>query len=170
MKARLLFVALAGLLVLGLAGPASAAPALDEWHRLNPFTDAGPPEHERLTCVSAGAALMCQYDKVPGAGLVFDETTGRFTGHEVTDRWTCPDWFDPEVCEGVTAVYAGHAVYFPEDGRPFPVRQEYVFTEVDGEEVLYQHWVGAFACPWFETFAEATAANPNAEGDCLVAP
>lgn len=170
MKARFLFAAVAALLVLGLAGPASAAPVTDAWHRLNPFTDAGAPEHERLTCAAAGAALHCRYDKIPGSGLVFDETTGHFTGHDITGRWTCPDWFEQDLCEGVTQVYVGQAVYFPEDGRPFPVRQEYVIAEIDGQEVLMQHWVGAFACPWFGTFAEAVAANPTAQGDCLVAP
>jgi hypothetical protein len=159
-----------GVLGLALAAPVSAAPQVSQWHRLNPATEDQANEHERLTCFEQGTNVRCLYDKLPEEGFHFDETTGMFRGHDITDRWTCPDWFDPAVCEGVTAVYAGPATYFPEDGRPFTIRQEYVLTEVEGQPVLYQHWVGAFACPWYETFAEATAANPTAEGDCFVAP
>lgn len=169
---RLMGTVVAGLMlaVLG-AGSAVAAHTESEWHRLNPFTDSGGQEHERLSCTTAGVALHCRYDKLPGPGLVIDDTTGAFRGHDVTSRWVCPEWFDPAVCEGVVSVYAGPATYFPEDGRPFTILQEYVIAEVDGQSVLYQHWVPAgFACPWFETFQEATAANPTGEGDCMTAP
>ena len=171
-RLRLVSMVAAGLmLAVASAGPVSAAHVDTEWHRLNPFTDSGGQEHERLSCSEAGSTLHCRYDKLPGEGLVIDDTTGAFRGHDITSRWTCPDWFDPAICENVTAVYAGPATYFPEDGRPFTVYQEYVVAEVDGQAVLFQHWVsGGFACPWFETFAEATAANPGGEGDCMVAP
>ena len=104
-------------------------------------------------------------------GLHIDETTGAFRGHDITDRWECPDWFDAEICENVTAVYAGPATYYPDSGTPFTVKQQYVFTDLSGQPVLIQYWPAfGFACPWFETFAEAMAANPTGDFDCMFAP
>jgi hypothetical protein len=142
------------------------------WHRLNPdFVADTNNEHERQTCRENGASLSCFYDKIPESlpGFTWNSTTGDFTGRNVTSSWTCPAWFPAEVCANTTAVYSGVAVYHPASGQPFTVAHEAVFTSLGGEPVLYLHWVGLFACPWYQTFAEALAANPAHAGDCAVA-
>ena len=99
-----------------------------------------------------------------------DGTTGRFHGHDVTQTWACPDWFPADACDGVTAVFEGPATYALDGGGRFTVLQDYILTDMAGQPVLIQYWVGRFACPWFRTFDEALAANPDATFDCLLAP
>jgi hypothetical protein len=43
-------------------------------------------------------------DNVPEPGLEWGDTVGYFTGHNVTNLWSCPTWFDPSVCDNVVAV------------------------------------------------------------------
>ena len=52
------------------------------------------------------------------------------------------------------------------DGKPFHVLADYVVTDVDGQAILYQSWVGIFVCPWFRTWDEALEADPS----CVFAP
>jgi hypothetical protein len=72
------------------------------------------------------------------------------------------------VCGHVIAVYQGVGVFHPPAGRPSTFRQEYIATNINGEELLFVHFVDlGFACPWFRTFAEGLAANPGYDFDCL---
>ncbi len=45
-------------------------------------------------------------------------------------------------------------------------RQEYIVTNVGGQEILQQYFVDMFYCPWFRTWEEALAADFN----CTFAP
>ena len=152
-------VALASLMMLASVGPASAAaPTLGQWHRNNYNTG-----HERLTCREAAPSWTCFYESdIPEAG-----TTGWFSGRNVTDSWTCPDWFPSDICDNVTAVYEGVAVYIPSvGGHAFTVRQHYIVTDLEGQAVLQLYWDDQFVCPWYRTFEEALAADFN----CVFAP
>ena len=167
MRARRPAILLGVLLALAVVAPASAQGG-GVWHRLNPALGAPGDEHERLTCVERGPTLSCVYDKVveDDPRYTWNATTGVFHGRDITAAWACPEFFG-DLCADVVAVYRGPATYFPEDGRPFTVVEEYVVLESGGERVLYQYWVGQFACPWFDTWAEALAANPGSDPDCL---
>ena len=84
-------------LVAGLAVPAASAaspPPRSTWHRLNPDQSNPAPEHERLRCIEA-AVWVCRYDKVPEPALNFswNRTTAQFVGRDITDSWSCPEWF-----------------------------------------------------------------------------
>jgi hypothetical protein len=158
-------------LLMALSGAAvSAATAPNgEWHRLNP----GPVdvrEHERLQCVETSTRWTCSYDKLPGTGLHYDGTVGTFQGKNITTSWTCPDWFASRICRNVIAVYEGTATYVSDGGGRSRYTEDYIVTEISGRSVLYQYFVGQFVCPWFRTFDEALAANPNAKSDCVFAP
>jgi hypothetical protein len=161
-------VALLGavLLVASMAAvsPASAASAT-QWHRLNPFAPTG--EHERLICVS-GSVERCLYDKLPQPSLGFnwDRTKGVFAGTE-NGAWVCPAWFPEFVCDSVMDVVTGSATYFPQGGAPFTVGEDLITLDLGGPPVLLVYWHDQFACPWFGTFAEALAANPDGEPDCI---
>ncbi len=148
-------------------GVAAAAGPGGEWHRLNPGT---VNEHERLLCDQTATRLTCTYSKLPEPGFHVDGTTGTFRGTNITSTWSCPDWFPRQWCNKVVAVYEGRATYFFEGGGTFRVDQDYVVTSNRGHEVLIQYWIGQFACPWFRTFDEAVAANPDSEFDCIFAP
>ena len=158
-------------LLMALSGPAvSAATApTTEWHRLNPGP-VGVREHERLICVEATARWSCDYDKLPGPGLSYNGTVGTFQGRNITSSWTCPDWFPTKICRNVIAVYEGTATYIQEGGGRSRFTEDYIVTSISGRAVLYQYFVDQFACPWFRTFDEAVAANPNAKSDCVFAP
>jgi hypothetical protein len=127
------------------------------WHRNN--YNAG---EERLFCREATPSWTCTY-QVPDA-------TGWFSGRNVTASWTCPEWFPATICDNVTAVYHGVAVYVPTgeppSGPSFKVIQDYVITEVEGRAVLQLSWVDRFVCPWYRTFEEALANDFN----CVFAP
>ena len=164
MRTRTTAILFAAILLALSSAPAIAAPPIGQWHRLNPGTES---EHEILTCDEVGAHWTCAYDKVAEPGFHIDDTTGMFQGRNVTGSWTCPSWFTDEICDNVVAVYSGRATYFLDGGGRFRVDQEYIVTEIDGQSVLYQHWVDQFACPWFRTFGEALTANPGSEIDCL---
>ena len=147
--------------------PAAAGNKSAEWHRLNPGGSQATSEHERLTCREADQAWSCEYAKVPDPGFSWNSGTGTFTGGNVTAHWTCPDWFG-QVCGHVIAVYQGVGVFHPPVGRPSTFRQEYIATNINGEEILFVHFVDfGFACPWFRTFAEGLAANPGYDFECL---
>jgi hypothetical protein len=152
--------------------PVSALPPqADTWHRLNPFTDSGLPEHEQLQCLT-NRQWVCRYDKAPGEGFAFDRTIGMFHGRDVdVAAWDCPDWFATDVCEGATQVVAGTMNFSPAAGPAFRVSQELIFTDGDGVAPLYVHWIDfGFACPWYGSFEDALSANPEVQGDCFVAP
>jgi hypothetical protein len=150
------------LVVMSSLGPTTAAAAsVGYWHRNNYGT-----EHERLTCREAVASWTCFYDKVPEEGFSWDDRTGRFTGRNVTESWSCPTWFDSTVCDNVVAVYRGIETFTGGGQHPITAVQEYVVTEVNGQAILYVYWVDSFYCPWFRTFDEALAADYN----CTFAP
>ena len=134
-------------LVLSLGAAPTTARSFNEWHRDN--YGAG---HERLTCNEGATAWTCFYEND-----VVATTTGGFSGRNVTSSWSCPDWFSSEVCDNVVAVYQGANTYIPPVGeaRPFRIAQDYVVTNVDGQDILYLYWHDSFYCPWFRTFQEA---------------
>ena len=169
MRPRVVGGLLSGLLLLSLGGTAASAKDLSEWHRLNPGGDQQSSEHERLTCREGATSWTCVYDKLPDAGYTWNGTTGRFSGRDVTSSWSCPDWFPSEACTGVVQVLRGTAVFLPDGGRPFAVGQEYIVTRVNGQSVLYVHWIDQFVCPWYRTFGEALSANPTFDFDCTFA-
>ena len=152
---RAAIACLLGLILLPTLGAASAtaAPA-GSWHRNNYGV-----EHERLTCREAIPSLSCSYDKVPEAGFSWDDRTAHFTGRNITGSWSCPTWFDSTVCDNVVAVYRGKSTFTGGGQHPITATQEYIITEVDGEEILQVYWVDSFYCPWFRTFDEALAAD-----------
>jgi hypothetical protein len=147
--------------------PAVAGAPSSEWHRLNPGGSQATSGHERLICREAVPDWSCDYDNVPDSGYAWSSSTGTFTGGNVTRQWTCPEWFG-QVCLHVVAVYKGEGVFHPAVGRPSTFRHEYVVTNINGEAILFVHFVDlGFACPWFRTFAEGLAANPSYDFDCL---
>jgi hypothetical protein len=161
--ARKHLVAVAGLLVLMLwlgAAPAAAA-SPGEWHRDNYGTG-----HERLICREATLSWTCVYDNVSEPGLPAGDAVAHFTGRNITSSWSCPTWFDATVCDNVVAVYRGVATYTSSGNHPVTFRQEYIVTNVGGQEILQQYFVDLFYCPWFRTFEEALAADYN----CTFAP
>jgi hypothetical protein len=152
---------IAALILLAAAvGPASAA-ASGEWHRNNYGTG-----HERLICREATFSWTCVYDNVPEPGLSASDTVAHFTGRNVSDSWSCPTWFDATVCDNVVAVYRGVATYTSSGNHPVTFLQEYIVTNVGGQEVLQQYFVDLFYCPWFRTWEQALAADYN----CTFAP
>ena len=159
-------LAVMALLVL-TAAPAFAGNKTYEWNRLNPGGSQATSGHERLTCRETAQSWSCDYESVPESGFTWGPDTGTFAGANVTRHWTCPEWFG-EVCAHVVAVYAGVAVFHHPVDRPSIFRQEYIVTDINGEAILFVHFVDfGFACPWFRTFAEALAANPTYDFDCL---
>jgi hypothetical protein len=158
---RIRLVAVAGAMTIALA---ISAPAMavtpgsqqSEWHRNN--YNAG---EEILTCREGAASWTCTY-RIP-------DGTGRFSGTNVSDSWTCPGWFPSAICGNVTAVYHGRFLFVPAGGAdesPVVVSQDYVITEVAGQAVLQLYWVDQFVCPWYRTHEEAFAADFN----CVFAP
>ena len=153
---------IAALMLLAVAvGPVSAKQASGEWHRNNYGTG-----HERLVCREAAPTWTCVYDNVPEPGLPAGDSVGHFTGRNVTDSWSCPTWFDATVCDNVVAVYRGVATYTSSSNHPVTFHQEYVVTNVEGQEILQQYFVDLFYCPWFRTWDEALDADYN----CTFAP
>jgi hypothetical protein len=151
-RIRLHTLVLAASAVIAMSLPAVAAansaPAFGEWHRNN--YNAG---EEQLFCRESAPSWTCRYDVPDG--------TGWFTGRNVTSSWTCPEWFPDTICDNVTAVYEGTAVYLPSDrlasDHSFMVPEAYVVTEVEGTPVLQLYWVDRFVCPWYRTYDEALA-------------
>jgi hypothetical protein len=167
-------LALALFALLFLAAPVSAAPPhLEAWHRLNPFTADVAPEHEQLRCLP-GVTWVCRYDKVPEPELGFnwDRTIAMFHGSDITADAVCPDWFPTEICEGTEQVIAGVSNFRVDGGGAFRTGQALVFTDGVGIAPLYVYWVDfGFVCPWYGSFADAIAANPDASADdCIFAP
>ena len=170
--ARSLFLALFALLI--LAAPASAAPPqLQEWHRLNPDPANVASEHEQLHCLP-GVQWVCRYDKLPESGYHWDRTIAMFHGRDITDIAECPteEWFPTEVCDGAEQVIAGWSTFSVAGGGAFKTGQALIFTnEEGGLAPLYVYWYDfGFICPWYESFADALAANPDASPDCVFAP
>ena len=167
--ARAALAAAVTVAALGVVAPGAAADNGGDlagiWHRLNPRqSQAVPgPEHELLACHSAAAAWDCRYFKLPMPELNFEwnSTTGRFHGNDITATWTCPAWFPSSLCSSVAQVVEGQFVYDLAVGGTFSNVQDLVVTRTAGQERVYDYWVGsAFACPWFQSFDEALAANP----------
>src|SRR5262245_53062587 len=154
-RIRMIAVAGAMAVVLGSSVPALAATPgshQSEWHRNN--YNAG---HEVLTCREGAQSWTCHYLSDVPTG----DTDGWFSGRNITDSWTCPEWFPGEICDNVTAVYGGVAVYTPDGERSATIRQNYVVTDEGGQPVLRLYWVDRFVCPWYRTFEEALAADFN---------
>lgn len=155
------------LLALQTGTPASAHGRPDlagKWDRLNPDQSNPTPEHEVLRC-GGNARPMCIYDKQPEPRLGFetppDSTSGRFRGEDITEGWSCLEWLPEDVCAHTTFVASGTMKFLQSDGSQLTVTQELIVSEVDGDGVLYVHWVDqGFVCPWFRSFEEAIAANP----------
>jgi hypothetical protein len=151
---------LVGALAVGLAIPlpagAATGAANGEWHRNN--YNQG---EEQLSCREAAPSWTCTY--------LIPDGTGWFSGQNVTDSWTCPEWSPSTICDNVTAVYRGRFLVVPAGGAASPpslVSQDYVITDVDGQAVLQLYWVDQFVCPWYRTFDEALTADFN----CVPAP
>ena len=106
-RTRAIGALLASLLLLSLGSAGATAKDASEWHRLNPNGDRQSSEHERLTCREGATSWTCTYDKLPDAGFSWNATTGHFSGRDVTDSWTCPEWFPSEARTGVVQVLAG---------------------------------------------------------------
>lgn len=143
--------------------PANAAPApsgkpeTGEWHRLNPSQDNPAPNHERFLCTE-GQVWRCAFDQVAEPSLHADDTVARFVGHDVTSRWECPAWFAAH-CDDVVRVISGKSHVTLDDGTKFALRIVFILTEVDGQQVLWNHIVDfGVAVPWFRTFDEAVVA------------
>jgi hypothetical protein len=169
-RASSIVIALVGLVV--LAAPVSAAPPhLETWHRLNPATEDRAAEHEQLHCLP-GVQWVCRYDKARDPELHWDRTIGMFHGRDyafTVDE--CPEWFPSEICEAAERVIVGSITYVLAGGGAFKTGHALIFT--DGVDVapLYVYWFDfGFVCPWYESFADAVAANPSGELDCIFAP
>ena len=171
-RIRAASIVVAALALLMLALPAAAAPPhLETWHRVNPFTDEGPPEHERLQCLP-GVQWVCRYDKVPEPelGFFWDRTIGMFHGRDVTASWECPEWFPEEICGGTVQVIGGVITFSTAGGGAFRTGNELVFTDGDGIAPLYVYWTDSgFVCPWYGSLEDAIDANPEFSGDCIFA-
>ena len=150
-------IAIAGAMAIAIASsaPASAvSPASQQsaWHRNN-YNEG----HEVLTCREGARSWTCTYaSDVPAT-----DTDGWFSGRNITDSWTCPGWFPGDICDNVTAVYRGLAVYTPNGGSSDIVRQDYIVTDLGGQPVLRLYWVDRFVCPWYRSYEEALAADFN---------
>jgi hypothetical protein len=169
-RASSIAIALIGILV--LVAPASAAPPHREtWHRLNPATEDVAAEHEQLHCLP-GVQWFCRYDKVSGAGLHWDRTIGLFHGRDFAfTQDDCPEWFPTEICGGAEQVIVGRITYVQAEGGVFRTGNALIFTDGDGIAPLYVYWFDlGFVCPWYGSFADALAANPTGEFDCVFAP
>ena len=141
----------------GWCFPMPCGPSTDQHNGLNPDQNNPAPEHERLPCIEA-AVRVCRYDKVPEPALNFswNRTTAQFVGRDITDSWSCPEWFTE--CAAVTRDVEGTATYRGEGGHPFKVLVDLIFID---DEVMYLSWVDfGFACPWYPSFEAALAANP----------
>jgi len=169
-RARALLLSLLGVLL--LAAPVSAAPPhLETWHRLNPATEDVGPEHEVLLCLP-GVEWVCRYDKVAEPGFHLDRTMGMFHGRDFAfTQEDCPDWFPTEICEGTEQVIVGSITYVQAGGGAFKTGHALLLTDGEGIAPLYLYWFDVgFVCPWYGSFADALAANPSGEGDCIFAP
>ena len=164
--ARSVVLALFALLL--LAAPASAAPPhLEVWHRLNADPTNVAPEHERLQCLP-GVQWVCRYDKVrePELGFQWNRTFAMFHGRDITADAECPSWFPTAICAGTEQVIAGVVNFSLSGGGAFRAGHELIFTDGVGIAPLYVHWIGSHVCPWYGSFADALAANPDASQDC----
>ena len=167
--ARSILLALFGVLV--LVTPVSAAPpGLETWHRVNPESPDSAPEHERLQCLP-GVQWVCRYDKIPEPELEFnwDRTIGMFHGREFElNADDCPEWLT-DVCEATDRAVGGWITYVLDDGGAFKTGHALLFTDDPNLAPLYVWWFDfGFACPWYESFGDARAANPTfTESDCL---
>lgn len=173
-RARTIFLALFALLF--TAAPVSAAPPhLETWHRLNPDSENVAPEHERLQCLP-GVQWVCRYDKVQEPGdFHWDRTIAMFHGRDITAIAECPTatepWFPMEICDGAVQVIAGTAHFSVAEGGAFRTGQALILTDGDGIAPLYVYWFEfGFVCPWYGSFEDALAANPDIEADCAFAP
>lgn len=151
-------------LALGPAGRPTPTPHLGDWHRNNYGAS-----HETLACVEGAQAWTCTYGDAAKNGPL-----GHFSGRNITDSWSCLDWFAPEICDpaNLVAVYEGNFTVVPSDGATEPpaIGEDYVVTNINGQEILYLYWresdLGTFYCPWFRTFQEAL----DAPFECTVRP
>lgn len=169
MRLRLVLIGVGALL---LTAPIAVTAAANQvtWHRFNPGTSLATSEHERLRCVQTTPTLVCRYDKVPDAGLSWNPAIGTFRGTDVTASWECPEGFGPAICDHVVAVFEGGTTYVPKPNGAHPVTfaQDHIIVQDGARQVLYQYFIDQFACPWYETFAEALSANPNVSFDCVL--
>jgi len=168
MKRIFVTLAVAATAVLFAVGPVTAAGNSEIWHRLNPDLSNPTAEHELLTCSRGGGSILCAYSKIATPGYHFDSTVGMFVGRDVTATWECPDWFPGDICENIVSVASGHARYWPSSAKSFQVDQDIIVADLGGQPVMFQYWVGQFACPWYATFQEALDANPGLGFDCVV--
>lgn len=167
-SARSILLALFALLI--LAAPASAAPPqLEVWHRLNPAAGGQDAEHEQLLCLP-GVQWNCRYDKAPDPGYHWDRTIAMFHGRDITGDLECPEWF--EACDPSFTAIAGVANFSLAGGGAFRTSQVLVFTDGSGGIApLYIWWVdNEFACPWYGSFEDALAANPDGSADDCYMP
>ncbi|MFN2113095.1 MAG: hypothetical protein ACK2TT_08265 [Anaerolineales bacterium] len=183
-RQKLFFAGLAALVcsAILLAGCGGSQPALaGTWERLSVSPEGGSPGHEVLSC-SDEDGWSCTYSLEAEPDLGFDlpdATTGNFSGEQITDGWTCPEWFEQSICDSEVFVVGGVMEFSPLDGDPFTVDEELIVTESGDIQMLYVYWVDWFVCPWYRTFDQALEANPfptpfNGDDgpvfDCVFAP
>ena len=167
-----IFVTLSLILMISWPALAQGGQTLaGRWNRLNPGI---PPEHETLNC-GGSQTWHCRYDKQPEPTLGYiqppDVTYGFFLGQETTSSWTCPTWFPAEICTNAAFVVEGVMDFHMPDGSVMPIDEELIVTESEGSQVLYVYWVDQHVCPWFRSFEDAQAANPDpSQMDCVFAP
>jgi hypothetical protein len=139
-------------------------PQIFEWNRLNPDRNNPTPEHEVLIC-EVNDGWTCTYAKVAEFDLGFedppDATTGSYSGSEVTGDWSCPEWFEPSVCETMTTVVDGTMTYHFPDSSEFDTGLQFILVGSDGGPSLYTFWPDwEMYCPWYADFETALVANP----------
>ena len=138
------------------------------WHRLNTYSTL--PQHQVIECRGLENWTCIFFDQAePELGFEHTDLTGQFNG-KVISEWDCPSWFPPAICDNVAFVVSGKTS-FKSSALNWVSEIEYIITEVNGQQILYEYWVDRFTCPWFPTFEEALAANPSPYSlDCVYVP
>lgn len=142
------------------------------WHRLAVHQTTRALQHQVLEC--GGSELWtCIFYIQPEPDLGFELTSlgAEFQG-SVIPEWNCPNWLPVAICNNAVFVAGGKSIFDNKSGDP-PLKAdiEYIITEIDGKQTLYEYWVKRFTCPWYRTFDETLAANPSPyHDDCLQAP
>ncbi len=104
-----------------------------------------------------------------GAGsrvLHWDRTIAMFHGRDITGDLECPEP-GSRACDPSFTAIAGVANFSLAGGGAFRTFQVLVFTDGSGGIApLYIWWVDSeFACPWYGSFEDAVAANPDGSAD-----
>ncbi len=141
------------------------------WHRINSKSSTSKPSHQVNDC-QEGEMWTCIFNNQPEPDLGFDYSPilGVFEGISIPD-WNCPNWFPDAICTSAIFVIGGTMLFEEVEGPGLQVDIEYIVIETGSGQILYEHWVNRFACPWYRSFDEALARNPYPHDlrDCLQA-